>query len=115
MLACVDGSLSHLDLAWRPDACVTVVAASDGYPGSYSTGLSIEGLEEAGKLDDVVVFHAGTRRSPEGRVLTSGGRVLNVSGVGPTVADARQRAYEGLSRISFEGMWNRTDIAAAID
>jgi phosphoribosylamine--glycine ligase len=62
----------------------------------------------------VVVFHAGTRPGPGGSILTSGGRVLSVSGISPTVADARQRAYEGVSHISFGGLWHRTDIAAGI-
>jgi phosphoribosylamine---glycine ligase len=112
MLACADGTLGQLDLAWRPDACVAVVAASEGYPGSYPTGQPIRGLEQAGRAEDVTVFHAGTRLGPGGAVVTSGGRVLAVSALGPTVGDARRRAYEGLSAVSFDGMWHRTDIAA---
>jgi phosphoribosylamine--glycine ligase len=114
LLACVDGSLGQIDLSWRPEACVAVVAASKGYPGSYATGLPIQGLEEAGRAEDVVVFHAGTRLGPGGSVVTSGGRVLAVSGLGPTVGDAHRRAYEGLAPITFEGMWRRSDIAAGV-
>jgi phosphoribosylamine--glycine ligase len=114
MLACADGSLGQLDLVWRPEACVAVVAASEGYPGLYPTGLPIGGLEEAGRVEDAVVFHAGTRLGAGGSVVTSGGRVLAASGLGPTVDDARRRAYEGLGAISFDGMWYRTDIAAGV-
>ncbi|MGH9283326.1 MAG: phosphoribosylamine--glycine ligase, partial [Acidimicrobiales bacterium] len=112
MVACTEGRLGEVALSWRPDACVTVVAASEGYPGSYATGARIEGLEEAAEVDGVVVFHAGTTMDRRGRVLTDGGRVLAVSGLGPDIAEARATAYEALSKISFEGMWSRPDIAA---
>jgi phosphoribosylamine--glycine ligase len=113
MLACVDGSLAGLRLAWRPEACVTVVAASEGYPGSYATGLPIRGLEEAAKVPDAVVFHAGTRAGDDGSVLTAGGRVLAASGLGAGIEAARRRAYEALSVVSFDGMWSRGDIASS--
>jgi phosphoribosylamine--glycine ligase len=112
MLACTDETLDRAALRWRADACVTVVAASQGYPGSYPTGARIEGLDEAADVDNAVVFHAGTTMDKRGNVLTSGGRVLAVSGLGPDIAAARATAYDALSRISFEGMWSRPDIAA---
>jgi phosphoribosylamine--glycine ligase len=98
-----------VDLA--DDAAVTVVVASGGYPGSYASGVPIQGLDEAAEVPDSVVFHAGTAER-DGRVVTAGGRVLAVTGWGSTIADARARAYEAASRISFDGMILRHDIAA---
>jgi phosphoribosylamine--glycine ligase len=114
LLACADGSLAAPDLEWTEEACVSVVLASGGYPGDYATGLPISGLEEARPLRGVFVFHAGTR-ARDGRVLTSGGRVLAVSALGASFAEARDRAYEACSRISFEGMHYRKDIAAGVE
>ena len=110
LLACLDGTLKEAQVAWRPDACVTVVLASGGYPGDYETGFPIEGLDEAGKSDRVAVFHAGTARQ-DGRVVTAGGRVLAVSALGRDLADARARAYGAASLISFEGAHRREDVA----
>jgi phosphoribosylamine--glycine ligase len=90
---------------------VTVVLASGGYPGSYETGLAIDGLEMAGTAPDCALFHSGSAER-DGRVVTAGGRVLAVTGWGPTVPDARARAYEAASHISFDGMARRSDIAA---
>ncbi|MEX2274970.1 MAG: phosphoribosylamine--glycine ligase [Actinomycetota bacterium] len=113
MLGCIEGNLKNYRALWRPEACVTVVAASGGYPGRFETGIPIEGVDAAEQVEGAIVFHAGTvERS--GRLLTSGGRVLAVSGLGPTVDDARERAYEALSRISFDGMQYRTDIAQGV-
>ncbi len=98
---------------FRDDACVTVVMASDGYPASPRTGDPIDGLDRAAEVDDVVVFHAGTKRDADGRVVTSGGRVLDVTALGDTVERARERAYEAASRISWQGAWYRRDIAAS--
>ncbi|MGH2688945.1 MAG: phosphoribosylamine--glycine ligase [Actinomycetota bacterium] len=112
MVACTEGRLAEVDLSWRPDACVTVVAASEGYPGSYATGARIDGLEEAAEVPGSIVFHAGTTMDRRGNVLTAGGRVLAVSGLGPSIPEARATAYEALSKISFAGMWSRPDIAA---
>jgi phosphoribosylamine--glycine ligase len=96
---------------------VTVVLASEGYPESPVTGDRIEGLGADGQLaeplEDVVVFHAGTRRDDEGHFVTSGGRVLAVTGLGATLAEARTRAYDGARRITFRGVQHRTDIALA--
>ena len=96
---------------FRDDACVTVVLASEGYPASPRTGDVIEGLEALRDLDDVVVFHAGTKETPEG-VVTAGGRVLSVTALGADVAAARARAYEAADRISWPGLHRRSDIAA---
>jgi len=95
------------------DAAVCVVLASAGYPESAHHGDTIDGVPDADMLPGVTVFHAGTRREPDGRLVTAGGRVLGVTALAPTVAEARRRAYAGVSRIGFEGMHYRTDIAAA--
>jgi phosphoribosylamine---glycine ligase len=110
MLATMEGNLSNYRVNWRTETCVTVVAASHGYPGPYGTGEEITGLREAEDVPGAIVFHAGTAER-DGRVVTAGGRVLSVTGSGDTLSDARDRAYEGLSRISFEGMHYRRDIA----
>jgi phosphoribosylamine--glycine ligase len=89
---------------------VTVVLASGGYPGPHDTGYAIHGVDKASALDDVLVFHAGTRRDGE-TVVTAGGRVLNVSALGDTFAAARERAYEAASLIEFENVHFRNDIA----
>jgi phosphoribosylamine---glycine ligase len=91
---------------------VTVVIASDGYPGPYETGVPIVGVGDAGAIDGVTVFHAGTARDATGQLVTAGGRVFAVTGQGATLSEARERAYLGVSRIHFEGMRFRTDIAA---
>jgi phosphoribosylamine---glycine ligase len=106
------GTLSTLEVTWKSGSAATVVLASGGYPGEYETGKEISGLAEAGELEGVVVFHAGTRRAEAGRLLTAGGRVLNVTGIGPTLAEALARAYAGARQIKFEGMFYRTDIGA---
>jgi phosphoribosylamine--glycine ligase len=84
--------------------------ASGGYPDAYQKGKGISGLKEAGELDDVVVFHAGTKLCDRG-VVTNGGRVLGVTALGATVAAAKTRAYEAVDRIQFEGAYCRRDIA----
>jgi len=94
------------------DAMVTVVAAAEGYPTAPRVGDVIDGIDAAGELDGVTVFCAGVG-SAAGRLVTAGGRVLNVCGSGPTLEAARRRAYEGLGRISWPGLTHRTDIAAA--
>jgi phosphoribosylamine--glycine ligase len=109
LVAACDGSLDRAELTWDPRACVTVVLASGGYPGSYRTGLPIEGLDDAG---DGMVFHAGTALDDDGRVVTAGGRVLAVSALGADVAEARALAYDAAGRIRFEGAYLRGDIAA---
>jgi phosphoribosylamine--glycine ligase len=98
---------------FRDDACVTVVLASAGYPARPRTGHPIEGLDAAADVDGAVVFHAGTARADDGAIVTAGGRVLDVTAVAPTVAAARGRAYEAVSRIGWPGVQYRGDIAAA--
>jgi phosphoribosylamine--glycine ligase len=109
MLACCEGRLDQLKLNWRDGACATVVMAAPGYPASYPSGSPIDGLAAAAGLDDVVVFHAGTARRGE-QVVTAGGRVLAVSGLGDTVAAAVRRAYAGVAQIHFTGAHYRRDI-----
>jgi phosphoribosylamine--glycine ligase len=105
------GGLAGREAQFGDDWAVTVVLASAGYPASSSKGDEISGLEEAAGVDGVEVTHAGTARRGD-RVVTAGGRVLNVTGIGPTAADARRRAYDAAELISFEGRQMRTDIAA---
>ncbi|MGH9035890.1 MAG: phosphoribosylglycinamide synthetase C domain-containing protein, partial [Acidimicrobiia bacterium] len=90
---------------------VTVVLASEGYPASPRSGDAILGLEAAGEVEGVTVFHAGTRRNEGGDVLTSGGRVLNVTAVAAGLSEARERAYRAVGRISWPGLQFRRDIA----
>ena len=112
VLATLDGKLSETPIEWGDEACVGVVVASGGYPGSYVTGLPVAGLSEAASFGEV--FHAGIRAA-DGSVaeaVTSGGRVLTVVGSGGSLAEARERAYGGAAKVSFEGAFYRTDIAA---
>ncbi len=110
MLACAERRLNGVSLSWRDEWAVSVVLASGGYPGEYETGKPITGIELAAESPGVTVYHAGTTRADDGTVLTAGGRVLNVTAVGPDFATARARAYEGIARIEFDGMSYRTDI-----
>jgi len=110
LLAVINGNLDQIDVEWSQDACVGVVMASGGYPGSYQTGFPITGLDNLDK--DIVVFHAGTKiGSEQEQVLTNGGRVLTVVATGKTIAEARQKVYLNLPRIHFEGCHYRKDIA----
>jgi phosphoribosylamine--glycine ligase len=111
MLAVVEGRLSGTRLEWEEDPCVTVVVASGGYPAKYEKGYPISGLDEAGSMPGVTVFHAGTSLGETGEVLTNGGRVLNVSALGSDFAEAREKAYRAVERISFQDMYFRRDIA----
>ena len=110
--ACSRGELSKVRVHWRKDSAVCVVMASSGYPDAYVQGFPIEGLDDASKLDGVLVFHAGTSRDPLGRVVTAGGRVLGVTATGADLATARDRAYEAVARIHWAGEHHRSDIAA---
>lgn len=118
MLAISETELSRIKkLEWDNRSCVCVVCASGGYPGEYQKGKEIIGLDEAAKIEDVIVFHAGTqslRGKEQGsrvRYLTSGGRVLGVTGLGNTVKEAIDRTYQAVGKIHFEGMHYRRDIA----
>jgi phosphoribosylamine--glycine ligase len=108
--AAAGGQLAEVPSPRASGAAVAVVLASGGYPGAYATGIPIEGLDRV--PDDVLVFHGGTRRDEDGRLVTAGGRVLTVVGRGPDLPSARERAYAGASAIDFPGRQMRRDIAA---
>ena len=109
--ATIDGTLGQIEsLQWDPRPSVCVVMASEGYPGSYDKGHVIRGLDEAAKLEDVKVFHAGTRMDGD-NVVTNGGRVLGVTAVGETIAGAKLQAYRAVKCIRWEGAWCRKDIS----
>src|SRR5436190_13497612 len=108
--ATIDGNLSNCAIEWDTRVAVTIVLASGGYPGEYETGKAISGLDDAAKLEDVQVFHAGTKRA-NSEVRTAGGRVLAVTALGSTLEAARTRSYEAVSCIHFEHCHYRHDIA----
>ena len=108
--ATIDGNIDTCGIEWDTRAAVTVVLASAGYPGKYETGKSISGLDDAAKLGDVQIFHAGTRYEA-GEIKTAGGRVLAVTALGSTIEEARERVYDAVSRIHFENCQYRRDIA----
>ena len=110
MLAVAEGRPEDVQLEWSDDWAVSVVLASEGYPGAYEKGKVILGIEEAEELPGVTVFHAGTRRNYGGELLTNGGRVLNVVAKGDSFEEARERAYEACDLINFEGKMFRHDI-----
>ncbi|HEX5515885.1 MAG TPA: phosphoribosylamine--glycine ligase, partial [Gammaproteobacteria bacterium] len=107
--AALDGKLDQVEIEWDPRPSLGVVMAAGGYPDNYSKGHLITGLPTE-ELTDRKVFHAGTRLTEEGKVLTSGGRVLCVCALGETVADAQEKAYEQARQISWEGAFYRNDI-----
>jgi len=109
-LAVCEGRLDDVFLKWDPRPAVCVVMASGGYPGDYEKGKVIRGLDEAGALEDVMVFHAGTQLK-DSEVVTSGGRVLGVTALGSDIAKAKARAYEAVDRIHFDGAYYRHDIS----
>ena len=111
LVACLEGRLDEIEVAWRSEHTVCVVKASGGYPIDYAVGKPIVGVEKADALPHTVVFQAGTEQK-DGRLLTAGGRVLSVTAVAQTLEEARERAYTGLERIHFEGAQYRSDIAA---
>ena len=110
MLATCDGTLDKITLEWDERPAVCVVMASGGYPGDYEKGKVITGVDEAEKLSDVNVFHAGTE-AKDGKVVSSGGRVLGVTALGKTIADAQAKAYQAVEKINFEKAYYRKDIA----
>ena len=110
MVATADGVLDKFDLRWREEeTALTVVLAAKGYPGKPETGTEIKGVDVAGAMDDVEVFHAGTKRDG-GRLVANGGRVLNVTALGKSVAEAQARAYEAIAKIDWPGGFFRHDI-----
>ncbi len=110
-LASVNGTLAELDIEWSDEAAVCVILASGGYPASYPKGLPIHGLNDVDS-SKALVFHAGTGTSATGELVTNGGRVLGVVGLGADIASARVAAYEQAEKITFEGKHQRSDIAA---
>ena len=109
--AILAGALSGIVIKWKPDSAVCVVMASGGYPGVYDKGKEIRGLENAARMHNVSVFHAGTAKR-DGRIVTDGGRVLGVTGLGPVIAAAIDNAYQGVREIAFDGAHYRRDIGA---
>jgi phosphoribosylamine--glycine ligase len=110
MLAVADGTLDQVELEWDPRPAICVVATSKGYPGSYPTGLPITGIEKADALPGVKVFLGGAK-TVDGKTITDGGRVLGVTVIADTIADAQKLAYQAMGLIHFEGMHYRLDIA----
>jgi len=109
LLAARDGQLKSFDLRWYPDAALTVVMAANGYPGNYDKGSVIEGLEQAASVEGVEIFHAGTK-DDSGKIIATGGRVLNVSALGGTVSEAQARAYRAIDQIKWPQGFCRRDI-----
>jgi len=109
MLAAIDGNLSAEHIEWDKRPCLSVVLVSGGYPGNYQKGKDISGLEKISAMDGVTVFHAGTTAGGD-KILTSGGRVLNVTALGKDIREAAAKAYEACRLINFEGMHYRRDI-----
>ena len=109
LLAARDGMLNEIDLRWRDDPALTVVMASKGYPGNYEKGHVINGLDDAARLPGVQIFHAGTEKR-DGRIVAVGGRVLNVTATGRSVAEAQARAYAAVDAIHWDGCFSRRDI-----
>jgi phosphoribosylamine--glycine ligase len=107
--AVVDQRLREVEIGWHPEPAVCVVMAAGGYPGAHDTGKPITGLSTAGRMKDVMVFHAGTALR-EGTIVTNGGRVLGVTALGKDIADAMDRAYRAVEKIHWDGAYYRTDI-----
>jgi phosphoribosylamine--glycine ligase len=118
--AVVDEQLDSISLQWDPRPSVTVVMAAEGYPGHYERDHTIQNLDPAQQGDDIKIFHAGTtlRTEPgtgrEPRVVSDGGRVLNVTALGSNLDEARERAYEAVRAIRFPGGYYRRDIAERV-
>jgi phosphoribosylamine--glycine ligase len=110
MIATCQGRLEDADIRWEPGASCCVVLASEGYPDNPRTGIPVRGLDDAGTVDGVTIYHAGTTRAPDGTIVTAGGRVLGVTAIGSDLEQARRRAYAACDRIQFEGKTCRTDI-----
>ncbi|HEV7368572.1 phosphoribosylamine--glycine ligase [Arenibaculum sp.] len=110
LVAARDGQLANFQLRWYDETALCVVMASKGYPGTYAKGTEIQGVDDAAAVPDVTVFHAGTTRSADGRLLAAGGRVLGVTAIAPTVREAQTLAYEAVDRIVWPDGFCRRDI-----
>jgi phosphoribosylamine--glycine ligase len=110
LVAARDGVLKSFDLRWQDEHALTVVLAAEGYPGEARTGTVIDGLEDAAEVKGVTIFHAGTKRDAEGRLIAAGGRVLNVTATGATLSQARERAYRAVDLIRWPQGFCRRDI-----
>jgi phosphoribosylamine--glycine ligase len=108
--AAARGALHDLQLGWKDEVALTVVMAAEGYPGTPKRGTEIKGLEAFGAADDLMVFHAGTMQDALGRLVATGGRVLNVTARGGSVAEAKARAYAAIEKIDWKGGFCRSDI-----
>jgi phosphoribosylamine--glycine ligase len=113
--ACIDGTLDQIDLQFEDNAAVCVVLASDGYPVSYEKGFEIKGLENFEGKEDYYCFHAGSKFAENGKIVTTGGRVLGVTAKGKTLKEARRKAYEAAEWVTFDNKYMRHDIGKAID
>ncbi len=109
--AVIEGTLHEINIEWKNNSAVCVVVASGGYPGKYQKDKVISGLERLKKMEDVIAFHAGTKFQ-DGKIVTSGGRILGITAWGDTISKAKGKAYEGAEKIYFEDMYYRKDIAA---
>ncbi|MEX0583926.1 MAG: phosphoribosylglycinamide synthetase C domain-containing protein, partial [Sneathiella sp.] len=109
LLATADKSLSSISLEWEAETALLVVMAANGYPGRYEKNTVIEGLPEAAAIDDVLIFHAGTKRQ-DNKILATGGRVLGITGMGKSVKQAQKKAYSGVSAINWPQGFCRSDI-----
>ncbi len=110
IMATIDGTLDDVDCKWKKESCVCVVLASGGYPGNYEKGKVINGLDKITNLENVVAFHAGTKKLDSGEIVTDGGRVLGISALGENIKEAIDNAYDAASYIDFENMYYRRDI-----
>ncbi len=109
LMAAAKGDLGDAAVEWHSGSSICLVLASGGYPGPYEKGMAISGLDDAGATENVMVFHAGTKLEGDG-VITAGGRVLGVTGIGPSLGEATRSAYDAADKISWEGMRMRRDI-----
>ena len=109
MLACTNGTLNNINIEWYDNAAVCVILASGGYPVSYTKGYEITGLEKISEKKNMIVFHAGTEKK-EGKIVTSGGRVLGITGIGNNIDEAIKTAYKGVEIVNFNQKHFRTDI-----
>lgn len=109
--AVIEGSLHKINIEWKNNSAVCVVVASGGYPGKYQKGKPISDLERLQKMKNIIAFHAGTKFQ-DGKIVTSGGRVLGITAWDDTISKAKEKAYEGVEKIYFEGMYYRKDIVA---